>query len=224
MGRRRRDASESQQVWSLMEGESHGWGWSDRREPHFTKETSGINYPQETLVNPPGQLIFMHQVSCTWGSISSKPSLPWILDSKALFSFALFQWHVFCSSYPTHPKISPEKDGDLKTQVEKLWREVNALKEMQALQTGKTPSRWCLVSKERQKEIVIYQQFELHLEYTSSSRWCLFWKRHWQTKDVPKRKDPKAEETIFWRNQPNFPLPSTYGWQRNKNRHFNDIF
>uniref|UniRef100_A0A8C8Y2N2 C-type lectin domain family 3 member A n=1 Tax=Panthera leo TaxID=9689 RepID=A0A8C8Y2N2_PANLE len=28
-----------------------------------------------------------------------------------------------------------EKDGDLKTQVEKLWREVNALKEMQALQT-----------------------------------------------------------------------------------------
>lgn len=37
-----------------------------------------------------------------------------------------------------HPKISPEKDGDLKTQVEKLWREVNALKEMQALQTGKT--------------------------------------------------------------------------------------
>ncbi|XP_028909043.1 C-type lectin domain family 3 member A [Ornithorhynchus anatinus] len=28
-----------------------------------------------------------------------------------------------------------EKNGDLKTQVEKLWREVNALKEMQALQT-----------------------------------------------------------------------------------------
>ncbi|KAK2490264.1 hypothetical protein MC885_013813 [Smutsia gigantea] len=28
-----------------------------------------------------------------------------------------------------------EKDGDLKTQIEKLWREVNALKEMQALQT-----------------------------------------------------------------------------------------
>ncbi|KAM9607467.1 C-type lectin domain family 3 member A [Trichechus inunguis] len=28
-----------------------------------------------------------------------------------------------------------EKDGDLKTEVEKLWREVNALKEIQALQT-----------------------------------------------------------------------------------------
>ncbi|KAJ8785840.1 hypothetical protein J1605_006800, partial [Eschrichtius robustus] len=28
-----------------------------------------------------------------------------------------------------------EKDGDLKIQVERLWREVNALKEMQALQT-----------------------------------------------------------------------------------------
>ncbi|XP_043836043.1 C-type lectin domain family 3 member A [Dromiciops gliroides] len=28
-----------------------------------------------------------------------------------------------------------EKTGDLRTQVEKLWREVNALKEMQALQT-----------------------------------------------------------------------------------------
>lgn len=29
-----------------------------------------------------------------------------------------------------------EKD-DLKTQIDKLWREVNALKEMQALQSGK---------------------------------------------------------------------------------------
>ncbi|XP_031756639.1 C-type lectin domain family 3 member A isoform X2 [Xenopus tropicalis] len=28
-----------------------------------------------------------------------------------------------------------EKDGDLKTQIDKLWREVNSLKEMQALQT-----------------------------------------------------------------------------------------
>ena len=45
---------------------------------------------------------------------------------------------LFISPILPHPKISPEKDGDLKTQVEKLWREVNALKEMQALQTGKT--------------------------------------------------------------------------------------
>ncbi|KAM8945343.1 C-type lectin domain family 3 member A [Pelodytes ibericus] len=28
-----------------------------------------------------------------------------------------------------------EKDGDLKTQIDKLWREVNSLKQMQALQT-----------------------------------------------------------------------------------------
>ncbi|CAH2324461.1 C-type lectin domain family 3 member A [Pelobates cultripes] len=28
-----------------------------------------------------------------------------------------------------------EKDGDLKTQIDKLWREINSLKEMQALQT-----------------------------------------------------------------------------------------
>ncbi|XP_029464028.1 C-type lectin domain family 3 member A [Rhinatrema bivittatum] len=28
-----------------------------------------------------------------------------------------------------------EKDGDMKTQIDKLWREVNSLKEMQALQT-----------------------------------------------------------------------------------------
>lgn len=34
-------------------------------------------------------------------------------------------------------KFSPDKDGDLKTQIEKLWTEVNALKEIQALQTGK---------------------------------------------------------------------------------------
>lgn len=44
---------------------------------------------------------------------------------------------LFVPPTPPHSKISPEKDGDLKTQVEKLWREVNALKEMQALQTGK---------------------------------------------------------------------------------------
>lgn len=63
---------------------------------------------------------------------------------------------LFIPPIPPHPKISPEKDGDLKTQVEKLWREVNALKEMQALQTGKTPSHPCLlVSKEMGKEIVI---------------------------------------------------------------------
>ena len=84
--------------------------------------------------------------SCTLGSISSKPLLPWGLDSKALFYFDLIL--IICFLLP-HPKISPEKDGDLKTQVEKLWREVNALKEMQALQTGKThlinaltPRRW----------------------------------------------------------------------------------
>lgn len=43
-----------------------------------------------------------------------------------------------------------EKDGDLKTQVEKLWREVNALKEMQALQTGKTPLHQCLPKGDRE--------------------------------------------------------------------------
>ena len=44
----------------------------------------------------------------------------------------------FIHPIPPHSKKSSEKDGDLKTQVEKLWREVNALKEMQALQTGET--------------------------------------------------------------------------------------
>lgn len=34
-------------------------------------------------------------------------------------------------------KFSPDRNGDLKTQIEKLWTEVNALKEIQALQTGK---------------------------------------------------------------------------------------
>ena len=51
-----------------------------------------------------------------------------------------------------HPKISPEKDGDLKTQVEKLWREVNALKEMQALQTGKTQRIRTLSQKTEEKK------------------------------------------------------------------------
>lgn len=54
---------------------------------------------------------------------------------------------LFISPTPPRPKISPEKDGDLKTQVEKLWREVNALKEIQALQTGKTPISWVLCLK-----------------------------------------------------------------------------
>nr|XP_033799532.1 C-type lectin domain family 3 member A isoform X2 [Geotrypetes seraphini] len=34
-----------------------------------------------------------------------------------------------------HRSKDREKDGDLKTQIDKLWREVNSLKEMQALQT-----------------------------------------------------------------------------------------
>lgn len=58
-------------------------------------------------------------------------------QSFVLF-WSYFNHMLFISPIPPHPKISPEKDGDLKTQVEKLWREVNALKEMQALQTGKT--------------------------------------------------------------------------------------
>ena len=47
---------------------------------------------------------------------------------------------LFIPPTPPYPKIFSEKDGDLKIQVEKLWREVNALKEMQALQTGEIPS------------------------------------------------------------------------------------
>ena len=63
----------------------------------------------------------------------------------------LFSLHfiliICCFIHPTppHSKKSSEKDADLKTQVEKLWREVNALKEMQALQTGETrltSTRW----------------------------------------------------------------------------------
>jgi hypothetical protein len=49
---------------------------------------------------------------------------------------------MFSIPYPTPPHQCPlAKDDDLKSQVEKLWREVNALKEMQALQTGeRSPS------------------------------------------------------------------------------------
>ncbi|XP_063188751.1 C-type lectin domain family 3 member A isoform X2 [Chroicocephalus ridibundus] len=35
-----------------------------------------------------------------------------------------------------HSKRRVKEKDDLKTQIDKLWREVNALKEMQALQTG----------------------------------------------------------------------------------------
>lgn len=41
-----------------------------------------------------------------------------------------------CSCSFLYISFIQEKD-DLKTQIDKLWREVNALKEMQALQTGK---------------------------------------------------------------------------------------
>ncbi|XP_004600567.1 C-type lectin domain family 3 member A [Sorex araneus] len=48
-----------------------------------------------------------------------------------------------------------EKDGDLKTQVEKLWREVNALKELQALQTvclrGTKVHKKCYLASEGSK-------------------------------------------------------------------------
>ncbi|XP_004437145.1 C-type lectin domain family 3 member A [Diceros bicornis minor] len=48
-----------------------------------------------------------------------------------------------------------EKDGDLKTQVEKLWREVNALKEMQALQSvclrGTKFNKKCYLASESSK-------------------------------------------------------------------------
>ncbi|KAE8608329.1 hypothetical protein XENTR_v10011466 [Xenopus tropicalis] len=47
------------------------------------------------------------------------------------------------------------KDGDLKTQIDKLWREVNSLKEMQALQTvclrGTKIHKKCYLSFEETK-------------------------------------------------------------------------
>uniref|UniRef100_A0A2R8P8R5 C-type lectin domain family 3 member A n=2 Tax=Callithrix jacchus TaxID=9483 RepID=A0A2R8P8R5_CALJA len=49
-----------------------------------------------------------------------------------------------------------EKDGDLKTQIEKLWREVNALKEIQALQTvclrGTKVHKKCYLASEGLKQ------------------------------------------------------------------------
>ncbi|XP_039359300.1 C-type lectin domain family 3 member A isoform X2 [Mauremys reevesii] len=48
-----------------------------------------------------------------------------------------------------------EKDGDLKTQIDKLWQEVNSLKEMQALQTvclrGTKIHRKCYLASEGAK-------------------------------------------------------------------------
>lgn len=70
---------------------------------------------------------------------------PWILHYKAAFFFSFQHFYsVLIDCFLSHilPHQCPlEKDGDLKSQVEKLWREVNALKEMQALQTGeRSPS------------------------------------------------------------------------------------
>lgn len=48
--------------------------------------------------------------------------------------FATTDVHLFFFS-PLHRDAAAEED-DVKSQLERLWQEVNSLKEMQALQTG----------------------------------------------------------------------------------------
>jgi hypothetical protein len=63
--------------------------------------------------------------------------------------------------------MPPEKDGDLKSQVEKLWREVNALKEIQALQTGETPPK----TRSKPNAANEFNSFALPVE---------FWRHHFK--------------------------------------------
>lgn len=46
----------------------------------------------------------------------------------------MFVWHIFLSFYWD----TAADEDDVKSQLDKLWQEVNSLKEIQALQTGTT--------------------------------------------------------------------------------------
>lgn len=121
-----------------MESESHRIGLERYTGAPPRRRNFQYYYPHQTLTNLPEQLAFIHCFSCTLGSVSSKSPSDYVLYSENLSYFIYFNHIFLIHPTPPHSKKSSEKDGDLKIQVEKLWREVNALKEMQALQTGET--------------------------------------------------------------------------------------
>ena len=123
-----------------------GYSWRDRQAPHVIEETSSIITPTKPLqifLNNLCSFIVFHVL---WAQFhQNHPRLMFCILKLYLILFYLYFILIICCFIhptPPHSKKSSEKDGDLKTQVEKLWREVNALKEIQALQTGET----CLIS------------------------------------------------------------------------------
>ena len=125
-----------------MESESHRigleryTGWRDTQAPHIAEETSSIITPTKPLQIFLNNLLSFTVFHVLWVQFhQNHPQLTFCILKLYLIYFN----HIFLiHPTPPHSKKSSEKDGDLKIQVEKLWREVNALKEMQALQTGET--------------------------------------------------------------------------------------
>ena len=119
-----------------------GQGWRDRQASQLTEAALSIITPTQPLqifLNNLLPCIVFHVLRAQFHQ--NHLGLTFCISKLDLILFSLhFILIICCFIHPTppHSKKSSEKDADLKTQVEKLWREVNALKEMQALQTGET--------------------------------------------------------------------------------------